>query len=82
MRQHKDNAGKGICINPWYKPSLPRIIKPMPILKMPSKVPMKNKPTIKRATKKITQSFIPLLSAGGATLSHYVQSTSNNKNEE
>ena len=41
IKQHKDNTSKGTCINPWYKPSLFPIIKPIPILKMPSMVPMK-----------------------------------------
>jgi hypothetical protein len=41
IKQLKDNVSRGTCINPWYKPSLPPIIKPIPILKMPIKAPMK-----------------------------------------
>jgi len=41
IKQHKDNTSRGMCIIPWYKPSLPHIIKLITILKMPSMVPMK-----------------------------------------
>jgi hypothetical protein len=41
MKQYEDNASRGMRINPWYKPSLPHIIKPIPILEMPSMIPIK-----------------------------------------